>query len=36
MQSIPYASVVGGLMYTQTFTMPNISFAIEMLGKYQK
>ncbi|XP_075650089.1 secreted RxLR effector protein 161-like [Castanea sativa] len=32
---IPYASTIGSLMYTQTCTRPNISFAIGMLGKYQ-
>jgi len=32
MESIPYASVVGSLMYAQTCTRPDISFAIGMLG----
>ena len=32
MESIPYASVVGSLMYALTCTRPYISFAIGMLG----
>ncbi|KAL2237853.1 UNVERIFIED_CONTAM: Retrovirus-related Pol polyprotein from transposon TNT 1-94 [Sesamum indicum] len=35
MESIPYASVVGSLMYVQTCTRPDISFVIGMLGRYQ-
>ena len=35
MERIPYASVVGSLMYAQTCTRPDISFAVGMLGKYQ-
>ena len=35
MDSIPYASVVGSLMYAQTCTRPDISFAVGMLGRYQ-
>ncbi|WVZ07203.1 hypothetical protein V8G54_020549 [Vigna mungo] len=35
MESIPYASVVGSLMYAQTCTRPDISFAVGMLGRYQ-
>ena len=35
MESIPYASVVGSLMYLQTYTRPYISFAVGMLGRYQ-
>lgn len=35
MESIPYASVVGSLMYLQTCTRPYISFATGMLGRYQ-
>ncbi|XP_061363681.1 secreted RxLR effector protein 161-like [Gastrolobium bilobum] len=35
MESIPYVSVVGNLMYAQTCTRPDISFAVEMLGRYQ-
>ena len=35
MRNIPYASVVGSLMYAQTCTRPDISFAVEMLGRYQ-
>ena len=35
MRNIPYESVVGSLMYAQTCTRPDISFAIGMLGRYQ-
>ena len=35
MQAIPYASVVGSLMYAQICTRPDISFAVGMLGRYQ-
>jgi len=35
MKNIPYAFVVGSLMYTQTCTRPDISFAVGMLGRYQ-
>jgi hypothetical protein len=35
MESIPYASVVRSLMYLQTCTKPDISFATGMLGRYQ-
>ena len=35
MKSIPFASVVGSLMYAQTCTRPDISFAVGMLGRYQ-
>jgi len=34
MEDIPYASVVGSLMYAQTCTRPDISVAIGMLGRY--
>ena len=34
-KSIPYASVVGSLLYCQTCTRPDISFAVGMLGRYQ-
>jgi len=34
MEDIPYASVVGSLMYAQTCTRPNISFAVGILGRY--
>jgi len=34
MENIPYASVVGSLMYAQTCTRPDISFAVGMLGRY--
>ncbi|XP_050233284.1 secreted RxLR effector protein 161-like [Mercurialis annua] len=35
MKNIPYASVVGSLMYAQTCTRPDISFAVGILGRYQ-
>ena len=35
MKKIPYASAVGSLMYAQTCTRPDISFAVRMLGRYQ-
>ena len=35
MKSIPYASIVGSLMYAQTCTRPDISFAVGMLGRFQ-
>ncbi|GAA0175174.1 transmembrane signal receptor [Lithospermum erythrorhizon] len=35
MENIPYPSVVGSLMYAQTCTRPDISFAVGMLGRYQ-
>ena len=35
MNNISYASIVGSLMYAQTCTRPDISFAVGMLGRYQ-
>jgi hypothetical protein len=35
MDKIPYASIVGSLIYAQTCTRPDISFAVGMLGRYQ-
>ena len=35
MRNIPFASVVGSLMYAQTCTRPDISFAVGVLGRYQ-
>ena len=35
MNKIPYASAVGSLMYAQTCTRSDISFAVGMLGRYQ-
>ena len=35
MKKIPYASIVGSLMYAQTCTQPDISFAVRMLGMCQ-
>jgi len=35
MENIPYASIVRSLMYAQTCTRPDISFAVGMLGRYQ-
>jgi hypothetical protein len=34
MKDIPYASVVGSLMYAQVCTRPNIAFITGMLGRY--
>ncbi|RDX78877.1 hypothetical protein CR513_40780, partial [Mucuna pruriens] len=36
MQKIPYASVVGSLMYAQVCTHPNIAFVVGVLGREQK
>jgi len=35
MKDIPYASIIGSLMCDQTCTRPDISFAVDMLGRYQ-
>ncbi|XP_031286695.1 secreted RxLR effector protein 161-like [Pistacia vera] len=35
MEHIPYASVVGSLMYAQTCARTDISFAVGLLGRYQ-
>jgi hypothetical protein len=35
MKQIPYASVVGSLMYTQVCTCPDITFVVGMLDWYQ-
>ena len=35
METVPYASAVGSLIYAQTCTCPNISFAVRMLGRFQ-
>ena len=35
MKNIPYASVVGSLMYAQVCTRLDISYVVGMLGKYQ-
>ena len=35
MDKVPYASLIESLMYIQTCTRSNISFAIEMLRMYQ-
>ena len=34
MKTIPYASVIGNLMYAQVCTCSNIAFVVGMLGKY--
>jgi hypothetical protein len=37
MKAVPYASVVGSLMYAQVFTRPDLVFVTGgMLGRYQK
>ena len=33
MQDIPYASIVGSLLYAQTCTRLDISFAVNMVGR---
>ena len=35
MKIIPYALVVGSIMYAQVCTRPGIAFAVGMLGRYQ-
>ncbi|KAM5574982.1 hypothetical protein ABKV19_014096 [Rosa sericea] len=35
MQNMPYARLVGSLMYAQVCTRPDISFAVNMLSRYQ-
>ena len=34
-KNIPYASIVGSIMYDQVFTRPDIAFVVSMLGRYQ-
>ena len=34
MACVPYASVVGSLMYVMVFTQPNISHAVRLLSRY--
>ena len=34
MKTIPYASVVGSLMYAQVCTSPDIAFIVNVLGRY--
>jgi hypothetical protein len=36
MKSVPYASAVGSLMYTQVCTRPDLAFVTGMLDRYQK
>lgn len=35
MKDVPYASVLGSIMYAQVCTRPDIAFAIGLLGRYQ-
>ena len=35
MKNIPYASIVGSLMYAQVYTRLDIAFVVGMLGRYQ-
>ena len=34
MQKIPYSSAIGSLMYAQICTRPDITFIVDMLGRY--
>jgi hypothetical protein len=36
MKAVPYASVVGSLMYAQVYTRPDLAFVTGMLERYQK
>lgn len=35
MSNIPYASVVGNLMYAQVCTIPDLAFVVGLLGRFQ-
>ena len=35
MKNIPYASIIGSLMYAQVCIRPDIAFAVGTLGRYQ-
>ena len=35
MKNIPYASIVGSLIYTQVYTRPNVAFVVRILGRYR-
>ena len=35
MKNIPYASIVGSLMYAQLCTRPDIALMVGMFGRYQ-
>ena len=35
MNNVPYASVVGSLMYAMLYTWPDICFAVGLLSSYQ-
>ena len=35
METIPYASIVGSLLYVQTCTRSDISFVVDMICTYQ-
>ena len=35
MKNVPYASVLGSIMYAQVCTRPDIAFATGLLGRYQ-
>ncbi|XP_043702992.1 secreted RxLR effector protein 161-like [Telopea speciosissima] len=34
MKNVPYASAIGGLMYAQVCTRPDIAYIISVLGRY--
>ena len=35
MKNIPFASVIGSIIYVQFCTRPDIAFFVSMLGRYQ-
>ena len=35
MDGIPYALVVGSIMYAMVCTRPDVSFALSVVGRYQ-
>ena len=35
MKYVPYASIIGSIMYVMTCTRPNVAFAISMTNRHQ-
>lgn len=35
MSRVPYAFIVGSIMYVMTCTRPNVAFALRMVSRYQ-